>query len=388
VTGAPIDVAVVGGGPAGLFAALRLAKAGCQVSLFEEHGDIGEPVHCTGVLANEAFDTFGLAPSSVLNELTTVRFVAPSGDTVEYSTPAVEAVVIDRSRFDQQIASQAVYAGVQIHRARVLGISVDATGVTVATSDSRFRARAAILACGATYALQRRLGLGLPRLLLNSAQMELPCERVGPVEVHFGGEVAPSGFAWAVPVERSEGRAVRVGLMCRADAGRHFRRLLEAIRLRWGITVPDDWQPRQKALPLGPIDRTYCNRVLVVGDAAGLVKPTTGGGIYYSLVSAELAADTLAAALAENRLGSDRLAAYEAAWRQRLGAELTWQRILRQIAHRLTDEDIDSLFNLAHTDGIMPIIRRTATFNHHREFIVALLRHPPARRVLLRAALA
>ena len=79
---------------------------------------------------------------------------------------------------------------------------------------------------------------------------------------------------------------------------------------------------------------------------------------------------------------------YQAAWRKAIGSELRWQAILRRIAQRLDDADIEGLFELARTDGLMPIVRRTATFNRHREFIVALLKHPPARRVLFRAALA
>jgi flavin-dependent dehydrogenase len=146
--------------------------------------------------------------------------------------------------------------------------------------------------------------------------------------------------------------------------------------------------PRQKILPLGPIKRTYGDRLLVLGDAAGLVKPTTGGGIYYSLLSGQLAAETLTAKLETNALDAGALSQYETAWRSRLGSELRWQLILRRIAQRLSDDDIERLFDLARTDGIMPLVRRTATFNRHREFIVALLKHPPARRVLLRATFA
>ena len=313
--------------------------------------------------------------------------MAPSGETVDYSTPTVEAVVIDRARFDQDLAGLARSAGVRIHQARVTSLDVDADGVTAGTPDSSVRARAAVLACGANYVLQRKLGFGIPRVMLNSAQMELPADRLGPVEVHFGADVAPGGFGWAVPVERSDRPHVRVGVMCDGDASRHFRRMLDTIRTRFGIEVPDSCQPRQKILPLGPIRRTYGDRVLVLGDAAGLVKPTTGGGIYYSLLSAGLAAETLAGALADGDLGRERLMSYESGWRKRLGSELRWQLVLRRIAARLSDHDIDALFELARTDGIMPIVRRTAAFNHHREFIVALLKHPPARRVLFRAAL-
>ena len=128
--------------------------------------------------------------------------------------------------------------------------------------------------------------------------------------------------------------------------------------------------------------------MIAVGDAAGLVKPTTGGGIYYSLLSAELAAETLVPALADDALSAARLDRYERAWQDAIGAELRWQHILRKIAQRLSDGEIDRLFDLARTDGLMPIVRRTARFNRHRDFIMALLKHPPARRVLIRAALA
>lgn len=382
------DAIVVGGGPAGLHAARKLAQAGFSVALFEEHPGVGEPVHCTGVLARETFEEFDLSTDAILNELSTVRFFPPSGEAVEYSTPSVEAVVVDRVRFDQFLAAKAAAAGVQMFLGqRVTSVDVVRDGVRVAAGSIVVRGRVCVLACGASYALQRELGLGMPRLLLHSAQMELPAERLGAVEVHFGRRVAPRGFAWAVPVQR-ERPYVRIGVMCARGAGRHFGDIVAQLSARWGIDPSDVRQPRQKILPLGPIERTYSDRVLALGDAAGLVKPTTGGGIYYSLLSATLAADTLIEVLPRDELHAASLAIYERRWRKRLGSELRWQLLLRRIAHRLGDEDIDALFELARTDGVMPLVRRTAAFNHHREFITALFKHPPARRLLLRAVVA
>ena len=147
----------------------------------------------------------------------------------------------------------------------------------------------------------------------------------------------------------------------------------------WGI-VPDlVTEPRRRFLPLSALPRTYASRLLVVGDAAGLVKPTTGGGIYYSLVSAALAAETLISALRSDRLDADALSVYQQRWRHRLGPEFQAQLALRMLAQRMSDAEIDSLFDLALTDGVMPIVRSTARFNRHRELIWALFRHPPAR---------
>ena len=383
------DVIVVGGGPAGLYAASQLSQRGWDVALLEEHQSPGEPVHCTGVFAADAFDELGIPRDAVLNSLSHVRFFSPSGSTVSYTTPDVEALVIDRRQFDEQLHLDAVAKGVSIvSGSRVSDVVVDEKGVTVSCPPHTFRARACVLACGANYVLQRRLGLGMPSVFLQSAQVEWPAAPLDSVEVHFGDAVAPKGFAWMVPVRRGGTSYARIGLMCDAHARRYFRQFVEQIRGRWGIAglleTAAPALPRLKMLPLAPIARTYASRILAVGDAAGLVKATTGGGIYYSLVSAKLAAQVLSESLRSDRLEADALAEYQRLWQRQLGTELEAQLSLRLLANRLTDAEIDELFELARTDGIMPIVRRTARFNQHRNLIVSLFKHPPARRILFR----
>lgn len=150
--------------------------------------------------------------------------------------------------------------------------------------------------------MQQRLGLGMPEVFLSSAQSEVPAARLGDVELHFGLEVAPKGFAWVVPVRRGAQTHARIGLMCDGNAAQYFERFISQINRRWGITTDHDIRPRRKILPLAPIRKTYADRLLVIGDAAGLVKPTTGGGIYYSLMSAKLATEVLIPALQRDHL--------------------------------------------------------------------------------------
>ena len=377
------DVVIIGGGPAGLYAGARLVSAGYSVTLLEEHPTVGEPVHCTGVLAAEAFAEFNLSRRSLLNELTTARFWSPGGQQVSYSAGRVEAVVVDRRTFDQDLLDSAVRAGVSVEQGvRATAVLVDEDGVTVRAGTHEVRGRVAILACGANYSLHRQVGLGMPRLFLHTAQIEVPARQLGDVELHFGREIAPKGFGWAVPVIREGEQCVRLGVMCEIDAAQHFSRLAERVAPRWGIDAGG--RPRQKILPLAPLSRTYSNRLVAIGDAAGLVKPTTGGGIYYSLLSAALAAGVIADALARDDLSGDRLAPYEQQWRRRLSAEFQAQLKLRLVAHRMSDADIEELFELARTDGVMPIVRRTASFNRHRTLILELLKHPPVRQLILR----
>jgi len=380
------DVVVVGGGPGGLHAARRLASRGADVAVLEEHATSGTPVHCTGILARDAFDVFGLSRGSILNEVTTARFVSPQGADLVHRTRAVEAVVIDRARFDEELAIDAARCGATVRfGTRVRGVAVDANQVTVDVGEGApIRARACVLATGGRYALHRPLGLDLPGHYLHTAQRELPASRPGVVEVHFGRGLAPGGFGWIVPVWRGDRSYARVGVMVESRAPEHFARMLDRVSDRWGLEALAE-PPRQKILPLSSLARTFGDRLLVVGDAAGLVKPTTGGGIYYSLLSAGMAADVLLSALADGDLSARRLSDYQRRWKAQLKNELDTQLSFRKLAQQMSDDDIEGLFELARTDGVMPIVRKTASFNRHRRLILALLRHQPARQIFFRS---
>jgi flavin-dependent dehydrogenase len=184
-----------------------------------------------------------------------------------------------------------------------------------------------------------------------------------------------------VPFRRDGASYARVGVLCDGRARTAFKELSRRIGARFNLT-PEWGEPRLKILPLAPVARTWSARVLAVGDAAGLVKATTGGGIYFGLLSGRIAADVLTGALREDRLTASRLHEYERRWRARLWPEIRAGLAFRAVAARLNDRTIDALVELARLDGIVPLLKQTANFNWHGAAARSLLRSPSFRRVV------
>jgi digeranylgeranylglycerophospholipid reductase len=376
------DVIIVGGGPAGLLAARDLAASGFSTLVVEEHDTIGVPVHCTGVLGMDAFDELDLPRHTILHSAHAARFISADGSSILIDHDRVRAAIIDRGGFDAALASSAAAAGAEIQAAcRVRHIEVERDGVRVSTAAGEVLGRACVIACGANYRFNRRLGLGLPRLFVHSAQREVVFPASDHVEVYLGRRIAAGGFGWLVPFRRGAGSFARVGVMCEGRPRAAFDELAACIDKRFGLTTTWD-EPRVKVLPLAPVARTWARRVLAVGDAAGLVKATTGGGIYFGLLSGQIAGEVLGDALRADRLSGTHLRDYERRWRARLWPEIRAGLAFRALASRLSDRTIDKVIELARIDGIVPLLKQTADFNWHGAAARSLLKHPSFRRVV------
>jgi digeranylgeranylglycerophospholipid reductase len=379
------DVVIVGGGPAGLHAATCLARRGWSVAVCEEHASIGEPVHCTGILAKEAFSRFALPSASILAEQRATRFHSPAGYALSYHTDAPEAVLIDRRGFDSSLADQARANGAQILLGtRVTQVQRNPDGVVLSTTQGVVSGKLVILATGAAYHLHRALGLPLPTQFIQTAQAEADFPWSEEIELYFGTTVASGSFAWIVPFRTHGQSRARIGLMATKEAEHAFTRFVQSPAVAARIGAGQMIRLRRRPIPLAPLARTFATRTLVVGDAAGLTKPTTGGGIFYSLLSAEIAAATAQQALVREDYSEELLSGYERAWKEQCGHELRLGRWFRRYAERLTDSQIDAAFQLATLPAVDRLIRERAAFNSHGGLILALARSPHVRNFLLR----
>jgi digeranylgeranylglycerophospholipid reductase len=386
------DIIVIGAGPAGSVTADHLARAGHDVLILEEHSSVGLPVHCTGLLGDEAFAQFTLPRDLIFARAEAARFWGAGGQSVQVESGGVRASIIDRGGLDAFLARRAESSGAELRRdARVEAVDVSARCVQVRVRgvERALEARAVVVACGANYRFHKPLGLGMPESFLQSAQTEIDFPERPAIEVRFGRTVAPGGFAWLVPFKTGGSHRARIGLMSESRARERFSSLLRAL-LPDAASCGEPAQeacvePRLKMLPLAPISRTFGDRVLAVGDAAGLVKPTTGGGIYYGMLSGSMAAEALDDSLRRDRLEARSLAAYERSWRKQLGPEIRTGLRFRKIMARLSDDSIDALIDLATVNGVVPLLQKTASFNWHRKAAMALLGHPAFRHIALKS---
>ncbi len=137
-------------------------------------------------------------------------------------------------------------------------------------------------------------------------------------------------------------------------------------------------------IPLKPLARTYSDRLIVVGSAAGQVKPTTGGGIYYGLLCADMAADSLHRALETDALSARNLADYEKEWQRKLGWELKAGYWARKFYERLSDAQVDRIFDIIKSNGIDEALLKAddLSFDWHGRAVLRLIGHRALSKVI------
>jgi len=228
-----------------------------------------------------------------------------------------------------------------------------------------------VIASGFNSQLVEELKLGSINHFFVGAQAEVDTDHLDEMEVYFGEEVAPGFFAWLVPTSPSR---ARVGLLTNHRPGHYLKKLLSSLAVQ-GKIASDGAELSYGRVPVKPLARTYFERLLIVGTAAGQVKPTTGGGIYYGLLCADLAASTLNQALASNDLPAKGLADYERAWRKKLGGDLKKGYRVRKFYERLSDPQIDSLFDAIDAEGMAEVLLRDSnvSFDWHSGGLLRIL---------------
>ncbi|MDY0386640.1 MAG: NAD(P)/FAD-dependent oxidoreductase [Methanolobus sp.] len=380
------DVVVVGAGPIGSTAARYAAMHGARTLMLEEHSFIGSPVGCTGLLSTRAVSECDIEPSDdfVLNSVRGAFVYPMNGSCLPIDGKKTKAYVVSRKIFDRRLAGMALEEDVELClNSRVSAIEKadgkQKVSIVRNGQPETIKTKVVIGADGVRSKLAKMAGLGNVTKVLSGIQVEVPyrSDDIDFVEL-FVGSQAPGFFAWAVPVDEN---ISRIGMAI--DPG-HKNAVVAKQLLDKLLTNNSHISSRcsggkldlvMGGIPLGPLKKTYADGLLVVGDAAGQVKPTSGGGIYTGAVCAKIAGEIAAKAVVEEDYSANFLSEYDRRWRAKIGKELAMGMRIHRFIGGLKDSELDELIGSMNNPAILDTITRYGDMDHPSILIKKML-HP------------
>jgi len=386
------DVIIVGGGPSGSFSALNLSNRGFNVTVFEEHSEIGVPCHCAGHISINGLKNLGLYPlpkGVVENTFVGAKIHSPIGKafTVRLAKPIT--CTVNRTLFDKYIANLAQKAGAQYNMGARVKSLIFADGFVRGVvfkrcgKAYRFLCKVTFDAEGVSARLLRQALLPPPRInkIVRGAQAEVKNIKdveKDIVEVILGSNYAPGFYAWIIPKNETE---AKVGLATKTGDPRTLLKKLMSkhpvvsAKMRMAKVTRESYHPITIG---GPILRAYTNGFLAVGDAASQVKPTTGGGIILGLNCARIAADVAAEALDKNDFSAEFLGMYQRRVMKMFGFDLKIMLKFRGMLDKLTDRKLDAIISLCERIRLNEALKDLKEIDFQGRALLKMAQNPKA----------
>jgi geranylgeranyl diphosphate/geranylgeranyl-bacteriochlorophyllide a reductase len=307
------DVVVIGGGPAGATAAHDLARQGRSVLLLDR---AGRTKPCGGAIPPRLIKDFAIPDELLVAHATAARMISPKDEKVDMPIDNGFVGMVNRDQFDEWLRERAAASGAQRRIGDFDRITRDADGVSVVHFEQRafghasdktarvpasVRARAIVGADGARSNVARQTVRGAERTKYVFAYHEiLRTPAVPPAgydasrcDVYYRGSLSPDFYGWVFP----HGDTMSVGTGS-ADKGFSLRGAVGGLRSAAGLTGAETLRREGAPIPMKPLPCWDNGRdVVLAGDAAGVVAPASGEGIYYAMYGGRLAADAVEALL-------------------------------------------------------------------------------------------
>jgi len=380
------DVAVVGGGPIGGYVAKEIAHEGFKVAIFEEHEQIGTPLKCAGLVTSRVFDFLDFPKELVVqNKIKGAHIHSPLGNTLTIGGDRVHALVIDRPMFDKEIIKCSIEKGAEVFlENKAISAKKHEDHVELKTSQNNVvKCKLLVGADGPLSKTREWFALSQPIEILKGIGAEVTNVSLDPdfVEIFVGKDIAPGFFAWIIPTNK-HGTEARFGLCTTQDSPyppkHYFSNLFKNKNSSPYLQDIKITKHIGGAVPLGALKKTYASNILLVGDSAAQVKPTSGGGIYTGLLCANHCSHVAIEALYRNDFTSIFLKKYHKLWSADIGRELHLGMKFRAIFKNLSDKQIDKYIRKFQNPKITEVISKYGDIDYPSKLVKPLLKKTPS----------
>ncbi|RLF29285.1 MAG: hypothetical protein DRN05_02030 [Thermoplasmata archaeon] len=388
------DAAIIGGGPIGGYVAKNLADMGFNVALFEEHKKIGYPLKCAGIVSHRIFKFSDIPPQGkiVQNRIRGAHIHSPSGRILTIGGDKVHAFVIDRPKLDEELVKKAEKSNADIFlQSKMVYARRTTKGIVAELKQGNSSSYVEHVECdlliGAdgVYSKTREIfQFPQPTEILHGIGVEVTKTCLDPnfVEIFLGKNIAPGFFAWIIPTSR-DGSEARIGLCVaekkqRHPLKKHLSFLLKNSFASHFLCDAEIVRHTGGSIPLGMLKKTVDSNIMLVGDAAAQVKPTSGGGIYTGLLCATLCSSVAADALQRKEYSPWSLGRYHRLCMDRIGRELSVGMKLRTLFKNLDDKQIDKYVEMLDDEKIRYVISKYGDIDYPSKLVFPLLKKKPS----------
>jgi len=367
------DVIVVGAGPAGLSAAIELAKAKISVLVLDRKQEIGCPKRCAEGLGNGWFNRLKLKAKKewAVQEIKGAQLYSPNGTSIKMKNKKVLGYVLERKMFEKDLAMQAVKTGAKILlKHQVINATREANEVVldveVNDEKKKFKGKMIIACDGIDSLVARMMGLNTKNNLKDTDsgyQYEMTGIRgydENLLHLYFGTDVAPRGYIWIFP-KRDNTANVGIGIGAYEEKTAKYY-LDKWIAQQPGLKDGSIIEVNAGGIPVGGfLEKMTADNLIVAGDAGHMVDPIHGGGIGIAMEGGRIAAKHAILAVKKNNFSDTQLAPYTKDWYDSRGHELMRRLKGRHLLEQLSDEDFNYMAESISIDEALKIGNGTLT---------------------------
>ena len=365
------DVCIVGASIAGNYLTFLLSNSNLSIAVLEDHKEIGLPFQCAGIVSQKLSQLIELPKEIILNRVTTAKIISPSDKFINLSGDEhpyiIDRIALDRFFYNKIKDDQNItYFFGEKYKSFEYRIEDGKNCLLIETSNRKFKAKMLIGCDGPLSSVGKQLNVG--NNVLYASQIRIKANFNEDEAAMYFDPQWKQLFGWIVP---ESNLVFRIGIAAAKNVNKCFKHYLE----RLDVDINNKIDQQGGIIPYGIMNKIAFDNILLLGDSAGQVKATTGGGIIMLLTAAKYASNCVNLCFKNEDFSKGFIKKYyEKPCSQTIGRELKLHYLIRLILEKFKDKDFENFFSIIKENRIDHLITLHGDMDFPKALVIKLLR--------------